>query len=304
VRPIAKSLYPNLKGLELDSFRRQLDYLCNKYNIISTDDLIHVVKNKSSLPANPCLLTFDDGYKDHFTYVFPELQLRKVKGCFFPSAKPIIKRKVLDVNKIHFILSAQNNISILIADLKFLISKYRKEYNNNNEPLMDFNWYCKNYSFIENYDSREVIFFKRMLQYVLPLKVRKKILNVLFQRYVFNDEQVFASQLYMSIDNIKEMIANGMCFGGHGYDHEWLNKISDQTQIEEIDRSIQFLSKMGISTKDWIMSYPYGGYNKKTLEILRSRNCFFGFTIESKPAVIQAGSLLELGRFDTNVFTK
>ena len=40
VRPIAKSEYPGIKGLELEAFKRQLDYLENNYSIISSEELI------------------------------------------------------------------------------------------------------------------------------------------------------------------------------------------------------------------------------------------------------------------------
>ena len=83
VRPIKKSLYPLIKGLELDAFKMQLSYLEKNYKIITMESLIEFAKNDKSLPENPCLLTFDDGYKDHYTYVFPELKKRGFQGSFF-----------------------------------------------------------------------------------------------------------------------------------------------------------------------------------------------------------------------------
>ena len=47
------------------------------------------------------MLTFDDGYKDHYKYVMPALVKKKISGCFFPSAENIIKNNVTETSKIH-----------------------------------------------------------------------------------------------------------------------------------------------------------------------------------------------------------
>ena len=89
------------------------------FNIIKPIDLI---QNKS-LPDNSCLLTFDDGFKDHIDFVLPELNKRKLKGCFFPLGATIIENKVLDVHLIHFILEKVKNKSNLVSILNSLCIK-------------------------------------------------------------------------------------------------------------------------------------------------------------------------------------
>ena len=79
IRPIKKSSYPLIKGLEIDAFRMQLSYLEKNYKIITMESLIGLAKKNIPLPDNPCLLTFDDGYKDHYVHVFPELKKSRGK---------------------------------------------------------------------------------------------------------------------------------------------------------------------------------------------------------------------------------
>ena len=124
VREIKKSQYPNVKGLELEGFKRQLDYLEKNHAIISPSDFIAYIKGEIALPDNACLLTFDDGYKDHYKYVLPELLKRKISGCFFPPARPIIDKCLLDVNAIHFIIACCNDVKKLINNLKEECFKY------------------------------------------------------------------------------------------------------------------------------------------------------------------------------------
>jgi len=81
------------------------------------EDLISSIKHGHSLPKNALLLTFDDGYMDHFEYVFPILAKLGVQGSFFPPAKAILEHSVLDVNKIHFILATVGDKASLIENI-------------------------------------------------------------------------------------------------------------------------------------------------------------------------------------------
>ena len=57
-----------------------------------------------------------------------------------------------------------------------------------------------------------------------------------------------------------------MYVGSHGCEHVWLNQESKSKQEKEIRLSLDFLKKVGAPTKNWIMCYPFGGYNKETGE--------------------------------------
>ena len=46
IRPIKKSLYPNLKGLEFNNFKKQINYFKNKYDILNFDDFLEILKTK------------------------------------------------------------------------------------------------------------------------------------------------------------------------------------------------------------------------------------------------------------------
>jgi len=67
--------------------------------VVSGFDLLNSVTGRKPLPKNAAMLTFDDGYVDHFTQVLPILDQAGISGSFFPPAKCILERKVLDVIK-------------------------------------------------------------------------------------------------------------------------------------------------------------------------------------------------------------
>lgn len=293
VRNIKNSQYQNIKGLETDGFRRQLDYLSDNFNIIKAEVLIDFVKNDTQLPKNSCLLTFDDGYKDHLTFVLPELLKRKLQGSFFPPVKPVLEREILDVNRIHFILACTKDFSKLVYDVDNLCIDH-------GITPVDLISFKSKFANPSRYDTADVMYVKHVLQHVLSEDIRNSISSKLFQKYVNRTELEFADELYLSIDETKKLIESGMYVGSHGYRHLWLDKESYESQSLEIDASLKFLKDVGAITNNWIMCYPYGAYNDDTLSILKERNCAVGLTTKVGLAKVSRDFSLELARFDTN----
>jgi peptidoglycan/xylan/chitin deacetylase (PgdA/CDA1 family) len=294
VRPIQDSAYPGMKGLELEGFRRQLDHLVSKFVFVSPFELIGAVQGEA-LPKNACLLTFDDGYKDHIDFVFPELLKRKLSGAFFPPTQAITERKMLDVNLIHLVLARQTNSLQLIDDIRMACLGFGV-----GEATFKLHW--DNLAKPCRYDTKEIVFIKRILQHALPEDVRRRISEQLFKKYVSNDLVGFADSFYLSTADCQNMREAGMYFGSHGFRHVWFNKISKSDQELEIDLSLRFLSDIGAATKDWIMCYPYGGYNEDTLDLLRAKSCCVGLTTKVATVDMQSYNRLEMPRFDTNDF--
>ena len=295
VRKIRDSAFPNIKGLEVDRFRRQLDYFIKEFHIITTNDLIESIKYGAELPENACWLTFDDGYKDHINFVLPELKLRNIQGSFFPPARPIINKELLDVHAIHFILDRCTNNSILLSELKKQCLQHGIT-ESHWEELWDAN------AIAARYDNNEVIFFKRMLQRELPFEIRHTITSELFYQYVGITEKEFSEELYMSSDELKILLSEGMYVGSHTFSHYWLDSMSRNEQAIEIDKSLKFLADIGALTSDWVMCYPYGAYNEDTLSLLKERDCVIGITSKVGISDLTVDDPLQLRRFDTNDF--
>jgi peptidoglycan/xylan/chitin deacetylase (PgdA/CDA1 family) len=67
-----------------DMFRAHMRYLVEQgYTTISLYQLDDALRRGTLLPPNPVVLTFDDGYIDHYTSVFPILQEFGFTGTFF-----------------------------------------------------------------------------------------------------------------------------------------------------------------------------------------------------------------------------
>ncbi|NLX62439.1 MAG: polysaccharide deacetylase family protein [Tissierellia bacterium] len=77
---------PNLSGLYVseENFIMQLDALKAKgYNAVTMEEVYNHWINKAPLPENPIVLTFDDGYASHYSFVSKELNKRGMTGTFY-----------------------------------------------------------------------------------------------------------------------------------------------------------------------------------------------------------------------------
>jgi peptidoglycan/xylan/chitin deacetylase (PgdA/CDA1 family) len=296
VRDLEHSRFPAIKGLSVERFRRQLDYIQAHYTPVTVEALLGALESgKNDLPANAILLTFDDGYSDHFANVFPLLEVRKIQGCFFPPAQAVLDHTVLDVNKIHFILASVRDARGLLERIFASLDEFRAEH-----VLETRESYLRHLYNDHRFDTDEIVLLKRLLQRELPEPVRKEIVRRLFAEHVTSDETAFACELYMSIDQIAGLRRQGMHIGSHGYSHAWLNHLPPNVQEKEIDQSLMFLQRFGVAADHWTICYPYGGFNDSLLQLLRTRQCRLGFGVEGRIADLDSDEKLTLPRIDTN----
>ncbi len=297
VRPIKQSSYPEIKGLEIEGFLRQIEFFKKNFHFITAEELLDCIYEQKQIPEKSVWLTFDDGFKDHYTHVFPILKKYQIQGSFFPPAKPIEENIVLDVHKIHFILASISNKQEIINEIFNLINQFKDEYN-----LKKSETYYENLAIANRFDTKEVVFIKRILQRDLPKQAKEIFTNQLFEKFVTTDEKSFSKELYLSFEEIQEMKESGMFFGSHGYAHEWLTYLSENDLTHEIQKSLDFIHKINMSFNNLIMCYPYGNNDSNTISKLKSEGFKAGLTTEVGDATLDQSNLFSLQRYDTNDF--
>ena len=296
VRPIKGSKHPNINGLELENFKKQINYFLKKSNIISHADLFEIIRSKK-IPKKPCvMLTFDDGFIDHYEYVFPHLLEKKIHACFYPPIQVIKNKTVLDVNKIHFILEKEKNKKQILKEIDTLLIKKKK----NSLNKIDFS----KVKYLDDlYDDKDTTLIKRLLQFILPLEDREYITNKLFKKIVDESFENFAKEIYMNSNHLKEMYSQGMVFGSHGDQHIYWEFLDKNDQEKELLNSINFYKKLNFDTNNISVCYPYGSYNQLTLDILKKNN--ISFALSTHVGDVNNSNIFDkykLPRMDTNDF--
>jgi peptidoglycan/xylan/chitin deacetylase (PgdA/CDA1 family) len=299
VRDLAHSRYPAIKGLTTERFEGQLDYLARHYQVVSLAQIHAAARDAAPLPANALLLSFDDGFADHYLTVYPRLAARGWTGCFFPPAEATLEHKMLDVHKIHFVLASCPEPAKLVGRILELAAAARTQ---EAPDLPESAALRAAWTKPGRFDGPDVVFIKTALQQGLPQPLRGRIVDRLFAEYVSPDEGVFARELYMDLAQMRQMNRSGMEFGGHGSKHVWLGRSDRALQQSEIAACRTLLTR--INERDgppdpWAMCYPYGDYNADTLELLRAGGCVLGLTTRVELAR-DLSRPMELPRLDTN----
>lgn len=294
VRPLMDSAWPRIKGLEFAQFRGQLDYIQRYYHPITVQHLIGAIAGGEQLPSNSILLTFDDGYSDHFHFAFKELAARRLSGAFFVPACAMIDRRILDVNRIHYILAAVDDPGALAAHIDRAVLEAAEEF-----ALPAPSELRAATSKTSRWDQPDVAYVKRMLQDGLPPEMRRRLIDELFARFVTRDPLSFADELYLTTEQAREMADSGMHIGSHGESHERLSLMDTDAQRREITDSLRIFPAIGRSAQGFTFCYPYGSYDRRTVAILEDLGCSAAFTTRVALAGL-SDSPLELPRIDTN----
>ncbi len=259
--------FPKLKFLNKKKFIKQLNFFEKKFKIINYDDWQNIEKKNYNFKKDKILLTFDDGLREHYSFVYKELKKRNLTGLFFIPSKIFEKKDpFINPHKIH-ILTSKVPINKLFKQFE-IIGKH-----------LDYNYKKKlfNHSYISHDDANKVKSFKRILNYNLNIDQSNKILNKLIKINKINLKNI---NFYLSKKNLKEMVKNKMIIGTHTHSHPVLSSLSQKKQSGEIKKSIKILSNI-IKRKINLISYPYGiknTFNLNTFKILKKNKFKYGFT--------------------------
>lgn len=285
VRDLARTTFPRLNGLRLDLFRRQLDAFQERFEIVALDGALEYLARRFQPAREVCLLTFDDGLKEHYTEVLPMLRERGLAACFFP-ATSCIEGVVAPVHMIHFLMAAcplqelQRSLEAVLPASLFAV------------PL-DPAAVARAYP----WDTAEAGTFKYLLNFVLPVDVRDEAVSQVFAE-LLGDSKAFARELYLSWDELREMQAHGMVIGGHSHAHRALSTLTCAEQRADLKHSDWLLQNRLRAQEHWPFAYPYGWHDDTSVGLVRELGYSCGFTVESG-ANAPGSDAYRLRRFDT-----
>lgn len=161
--------YANIRSLNIDLFRRQLDFFMKEYGVLSRDSFIHAIN--SGKVKKGVVLTFDDGFKDHYDFVLPELLKRKIWGLFYiPTGHYKVNgiKKMLGVHRIHHLLGKYDAGLLYNSVNESLSSEMLDE-----EKIQEFDKEI----YKEQASSNDEYKFKRLLNYYIKYEYRDVILD-------------------------------------------------------------------------------------------------------------------------------
>ncbi len=224
-------------------FEAQLDYLMQKYSIISLSSAVKPERKRAPVEV---VLTFDDGYEDNYKIAFPILQQRKLPATFFVATSYIDSGRAHWDWEIMTRLSANNRINELaVGEAK--LSKESSELNSS-------------FAFRVN---------QRLKSASLPT-LSKVLEQIREQSSDFDEPDSFAT--CMSWEQVNLLVKGGMEIGAHAASHRSLARIPFAEAVDEIVKSKQIIEdKTGHPCKHF--AFPFGtesDYTRQLVDAVRA----------------------------------
>ena len=289
VRDVERTPFPGIKALSVSGFAAQLDWLQSRFDVLDGLTFERAVLAGSRFDRPTALLTFDDGFVDHYEHVFPLLRSRGLGGIFFVVGSALSNPPVLaNVHKTHFLLSHLG------------AERFAREAEAALAAEGESGAAASGRDGIYRYDEAPDVRIKRILNYETPYPVANRVLEALFTRFI-GDSAAFARELYLSPGQIREMARGGMTFGFHTQSHPVLSRLDREAQRRELVDGVQLVRDV-TGQESVSFCYPYGfphTYDGTTLETLQATGYSMAFNTVRREAMIGQEPRYELPRFDT-----
>lgn len=225
---INKNTYRSEEELEKD-----IVFLKEHYNFVSLPDVIKHKLQGARLPANSVFLTFDDGLAVVFHKIRPILLKHQISAAFF--VNPLfVDNKDLHYQRMKSLIA--QSVSAIELDTKQ--SRWKAifaEYGINGDDFHEA--------------LNAVVYNKSAILLELT-----NLFNIDVKRYL-NDNKV-----YLSSQQIEQMLREGFWFGGHSMDHPKYDEISFSEQINQTLDSMDWVKKrFGLTYS--IFAFPLRDHN-------------------------------------------
>ncbi len=294
VRPGSPEL-PYLRYLHGDDFRRQLDHFQAGDRIIGRTEFLEILA--SGVPsADGVVLTFDDGFRDHYDHVRPELVRRGLWGIFYVPTGMYATGRLIDVHRVHYLLGRYGGPEMMAA-LERIVTP--EMLNAADEGRFGHKAYAR--------QDNEAAFtrFKQIINYTLRPEYKAEVLGRLMDEHF--DEAALVRDFYCTPAMLAEMQDQGMIIGSHSVTHPVLSRLSVADQRREIFESFAFLDEATGGLPLRTFCHPYGGghsFTPETEELLDEAGCAFSFNVEPRDitAADLEGHPQALPRYDCNMF--
>jgi peptidoglycan/xylan/chitin deacetylase (PgdA/CDA1 family) len=256
VRRDGSQISPGIRPLFTSEFETQLDWLSERFDIVGAEEFLDQVQTPEwSLQRPPvaaeattpemnkplCLLTFDDGTKDHAEVVTPILQARGLSGVFFILSGPAERGNMPLTHAIHWLLGGDEE------KVWRLFEKHA------GGSLGDSAVACRTYHYETPLRAR----IKYAANMVLPNGVTERIVQDAVREAGRTMEDL-AREWFVSADDIRAMDAAGMTIAMHGVTHRSLQSLGATGIRQEISHCSTYLQRLTGKLPTWY-ACPFGG---------------------------------------------
>lgn len=219
-------------GVHPEAFERQLQYLRSRYEVISLSELVQNVFDSKHTGRRIVSITFDDGYKDNFSYAFPILRKYHMPATIFLTTAPIDSRELPWWDRIAYAVMHTKDKRLNLAEL----GDYK----------------------LGEAAQRKKIAHKIINQLkTIPEERKKKLTEDMIRDAEVEIPSEASEETMMTWQEIRAMQKEGISFGAHSVSHPILTNIPIEQAACEIRESKLQIEK-NIDERVDFFAYPNG----------------------------------------------
>jgi peptidoglycan/xylan/chitin deacetylase (PgdA/CDA1 family) len=244
-----------------DNFIKQIDHLRTYYNPISLRDLVAWLDEGVPLPPRPALISFDDGYRDNAEVAWPIMRDRGVPAVIFLATDHIGTGTpfIWDLAAYCFSTTAKNHMEVPLIGRMSLVTVHER-------------------------DAATVVWVEAAKR--LPGSVRVDAINELMAALCVPapPESAFR-HLYLDWSDVLILAREGVEFGAHTRSHPILTSLPVNEAADEIEVSIERLTKI-LGSTPLGFAYPNGSgqdYSPDHEQVVQRSGVPLAFSLEPGP---------------------
>ncbi|MCK4818805.1 polysaccharide deacetylase family protein, partial [bacterium] len=262
----------SVDAINTSDFEKQMKCLLRTHKIISLEKLARAIVEKRALPERAAVVTFDDGYKDNYTNVFPILKKYNIPATVFLTTGHIGTDNLFWWDKIGYILCNTKLKRLELEDFGDISLPSKGNISQSLDKII-------------NRLNRT------------PEDKKCDLIEKLVEISDVDIPKGMGRNVILSWEEVKEMNENGINFGAHTVTHPILTRLSAKQAKHEIVQSKKDI-KRRLNKPVTAFSYPNGltdDFNAEIIDLLKESGFICAVTRIPK-MIISKTDLYELGR--------
>lgn len=219
--PYIKHLY---RYYNKEDFIKGLDLLLKYFKPADIEDINNIIINKKYISKPVLFLSFDDGLKQNYDIIIPILESKGIPATFFINSDFIDNKSLFHRFK-----------ASLLIEKQLICGSERREYIRSKHGIS-----VSLESFISSITYNERHF----------LDILAEDLEINFTDFLKEHRP------YLTKIEVSDMARRGFTIGAHSHDHPEFYAISPEQQIQQIDKSVEFVTSL-VHQKIMSFSFPF-----------------------------------------------
>ena len=224
-------------GTSVAGLEKLLDYVAAEHQVLTLSELAQMLRRGTRLPKNALVLTFDDGTKDHFTLAAPALRKRGLRATFAVIGCTLFEQVVPPLYWFFHLLEHTKKESVRFGFPPYL-------------PHLELELDATGRGMLAADDSplRRII---QASEHGLAVEVVSALGEAL------EVDPPAASDLFMTFDEIRALVAEGHEAAGHSLRHQDVGEPDMATWVEDLHADFAVMNEaFGPRSHPYI--YPFG----------------------------------------------